>query len=70
MSQLYVYMCLLSFGFPSHLGYYTEHGVEFPVLYSMSSLATYFIHSNNSVYTSIAVSQIIPGQTFLIKKKF
>ena len=38
------------------------------MLYSMSSLVIYFIYSNNSVYTSIAVSQIIPEQTFDLKK--
>ena len=68
MNQLYVYMYLLSFGFPSHLGYYTERWGECPMLYSMSSLVIYFIYSNNSVYTSIAVSQIIPEQTFDLKK--
>ena len=46
----------------------STHQVAFPELYSRSSLVIYFIYSNNSVYTSIAVSQIIPEQTFDLKK--
>ena len=35
----------------------TEHWTVFPVLYSRFSLIFYFVHSINSVYTSIPVSQ-------------
>ena len=63
VSQLYIYIDLLFFGFPSHL-VTTEHWVEFPVLFSRFSLVIYFIHSINSVYTSIPVSQFIPPTTF------
>ena len=38
----------------------TEHWVEFLVLYSRFSLVIYFIHSINSVYMSIPISQFIP----------
>ena len=37
----------------------TEHWTVFPVLYTRFSLVFYFVHSINSVYTSIPVSQ--PG---------
>ena len=43
--------------FPLHL----EHWVEFPVLYNIFSLVTYFIHNLNSVYMSVPISQIIPS---------
>ena len=61
----YAYVCvyiyththiyLLLFGFPSHWG----HCGAFPVLYSRFSLVIYFIHSINSVYLSIPISQFI-----------
>ena len=35
----------------------TEHWTVFPMLYSRFSLVFYFVHSINSVYTSIPVSQ-------------
>ena len=38
----------------------TELWVGFPVLYSLSSLVTYFIHSISSVYMSIPISQSVP----------
>ena len=38
-----------------------EHWAEFPVLYNMFSLVTYFIHNLNSVYMSTPISQIIPS---------
>jgi len=38
----------------------TDHWVEFPVLYSMFSLAIYFVHSINSVCRSIPIFQFIP----------
>ena len=37
----------------------TEHWVEFPELYSRFSLVTYFMHSINSIYMSIPISQFI-----------
>ena len=38
---------------------------EFPVLYSRFSLVIYFIHSINSAYMSIPISQFIPTPPFL-----
>ena len=52
---IHTYIYLLLFGFPSHLG----HCGAFPVLYSRISLVIYFIHSVNSVYTSIPICQFI-----------
>ena len=34
-----------------------QHWVEFPVVYSLFSLVTYFMHSINSVYMSVPISQ-------------
>ena len=57
VSQSYIYIYPLFFSFPSHL-VTTEHGVEFPVLYSRFSLVIYFIHS--SIYMSVPISPFIP----------
>ena len=42
----------------------TEHWVEFPKIYSRFSLVTCVVHSINSVYMSISISQIIPSLLF------
>ena len=47
-------------GFPSHLGHHRALS-RVPVLYSRFSLVIYFMHSINSVYMSIPISQFIPS---------
>ena len=51
MSQLYVYIYLLLFGFPSHSGHQRALS-RFPVLYSSFSCISYFAHGVKSVYVS------------------
>ena len=70
ISYTYIYMCvciyisLLPFFFfflvflPIEVT--TEHWVEYPLLYSRFSLVIYFMHTINSVYMSIPISQFIP----------
>jgi len=52
----YTYIYFFSDSFP--IQKITEYWVEFPTLYSMFSLAIYFIHNN--VHMSIPISQFIP----------
>ena len=63
---IHIYIYLLFFGFPFHLGR-TEHWVEFPVICSRFSLIIYFIHS--SVYMPVPNSQFIHGLLLSYKKK-
>ena len=49
----------LPFGFPFHVGHHRALS-RVPELYSMFSLIIYFIHSLNSVYASIPISQFLP----------
>ena len=58
ISHTYTYMPSLLDFLPIQVT--TEHWVEFPVLYSRFSLVIYFIHSINSVYVSIPISQFLP----------
>ena len=60
---------------PSLLDFLTSQGtkelkVAFPLLYSKVSLVIYFIHSINSVYMSIPISQFIPLSLSLGVHKF
>ena len=60
--RIYIYIYIPSFlDFPP-IQVSKEHSVEFPELYSRFSLFIYFIHSINSVYMSIPISQFIPPQ--------
>ena len=59
VDKLYVYIYLLFFGFPSHLGCHRMR-VGFFELYSRFSIVIYFIHSITGIYMSIAISQFIP----------
>ena len=58
MNQLYVYIYPLFFwiSFP----FRSPQSTEFPKLYSRFSLVIYVIHSINSAYMSIPISQFIP----------
>ena len=58
MNQPYLYVYPLLSGLPSHSGRHSA--LEFPVIYSMLSLVIYFIHSSNSVFVSIPISQCLP----------
>ena len=60
INQLYIHICPLLFGFPSHLRVTSEHWLEFPVIDSKFSLVIYFIHSINSVYMSTQFQYIPP----------
>ena len=58
MNQLSLYLCPLSFGFPSHLGHYRALRRVLCAIRRFS-LVIYFIHSINSVYMSPQNSQLI-----------
>jgi len=63
VNQQYVYICSLFFGFSSYLG---PRSAPSRVLCATQYvlLAIYFIHSINSVYVSIPISQFIPSSPF------
>ena len=44
----------------------TEHWVEFSELYSRFSLVIYFMHSINTLYMSVSISQFIPPLPHLV----
>ena len=57
-SAIHVHICI-PFGLPSHSGHHRPLK-EFPVLCCRFSLVIYVIHSINSVYVSIPISQFLP----------
>ena len=61
VKQLSVYIYPLFSGFPSRLGHH-RHGQWLPVL-QWFLLLIYFIHSINSIYISIPISQFTPPPT-------
>ena len=60
VNQLFAYICPLLFldFLPTYVA--TEHWVELPVLHSRFSLVICFIHSINSVYSSIPIYWFLP----------
>ena len=73
VNQLYVYIYLLCFGFPFHLGHHRALSTELysrfytAELYSRFSLVVYFLHSINSVYMAVPISQLISAITILFR---
>ena len=65
VSQLYVCMHPLFFTFPPHL---SRHRAKPRVPWAVQSILIYFMHSINSVYMSIATSQLIlsPTSPFIV----
>ena len=64
MNQLYLFIYPLLFGFPSHLGQHSALSSSLP--YSWFSFVVYFIHSINSIYVSISVSQFLPTSPLVL----
>ena len=62
VNQLYIYIQPLIFVFASYLGQHRALSLV-PVLYSRFSLVTYFLHSIDSIYMSVPISQFIPPPT-------
>ena len=58
---MFIHLCL-PFGLPSHPGP-TVHS-EFPVLCSLSSLVSYFMHNINNMYVPVPGSQFLPPLPF------
>ena len=57
MNQSHIYLYPFPFGLPIQVT--TVPKVEFPVLYNVFSLVTYFTYRVNSVYVSMPVSQFL-----------
>ena len=64
VNQLSVYIYPLFFGFPSHSGHHRALR-RVPWATQRSSLVISFIHSINSVYVSVLISQLIPPPRLL-----
>ena len=58
MNQTRIHLYPLSFEPPSLSGHHRE--LEFPVIYSMFSVVIHLIHSINSIYVLIPISQFLP----------
>ena len=65
MSQPYIYLCPLLFGFPSHSDHCSTL-TRVPVLFTRLPSVVYFIliHSINRVYVSIPISQLLSPPPF------